>query len=218
MRYIPRNRSAAAGYMFCSAALICASLLNCQVSSAQAVRRKHVTWVSPQAVPLQLNGYQVKEVSEPNSARRAYIRRDTDSEWIPFYALERYLLVTLGNRRRLVLINDCPATKFCRVMIADLALHKSRQIDQPAIEMYRRDAQPDNRLIVIPQAYAFSPGDKQVLINMELIYISVPVAQRKLVERLNKSYKNWWYVVDSISGQVLREHRTNRMPNRWWTS
>ncbi|HXM50802.1 MAG TPA: hypothetical protein VN956_23365 [Pyrinomonadaceae bacterium] len=103
-------------------------------------------------------------------------------------------------------------------MIADLALHKSRQIDQPAIEMYRRDAQPDNRLIVIPQAYAFSPGDKQVLINMKLIYISVPVAPRKLVERLNKSYKNWWYVVDSISGQVLREHRTNRTPKRWWTS
>jgi hypothetical protein len=216
MRYIPRNRSAAAGYMFCCAALICASLLNCQVSSAQTVRRKDVTWVSPQDVPLRLNGYEVKEVTEPNSARRAYIRRDTDSKWIPFYDLERYLLVTLGNRRRLVLINDCPATKFCKVMIADLASHKSRQIDQPAIEMYRRDARPDNRLIVIPQAYAFSHDDKQVLINMELIYISVE--QRKLAERLNKSYKNWWYVVDSISGQVLREHRTNRMPKRWWAS
>jgi hypothetical protein len=218
MRYIPRNRSAAAGCIFCCAAVICVSLLNCQVSSAQAVRRKDVTWVSPPAVPLQLNGYEVKEVTEPNSALRAYIRRDTDSKWIPFYARERYLLVTLGNRRRLVLINDCPATKFCKVMIADLASHKSRQIDQPAIEMYQRDARPDNRLIVIPQAYAFSPNDKQVLINMELIYISVPVEQRKLVERLNKSYKNWWYVVDAVSGQVLREHRTNRMPKRWWGS
>src|SRR5687768_1535786 len=122
MRYILRKRSAAAGYMFCCAALICASVLDCQVSSAQSVRRKDVTWVSPQTLPLQLNGYEVKEeVTEPNSALTAYIRRDTDNKWIPFYARERYLLVTLGNRRRLVLINDCPATKFCKVMIADLA-------------------------------------------------------------------------------------------------
>ena len=218
MRYILRNRSEGAGYTLCCAALTCASLLNCQISSAQAVRRRDVTWVSPQAVPLQLNGYDVKEVTEPNSARMAYIRRDTDSMWIPFYAHERYLLVTLGNQRRLVLINDCPGTKSCKVMIADLARHRSRQIDQPALEMYRRDARSDNRLIIIPQAYAFSPDDKQVLINMELIYISVPTEPRELVERLNKSYKNWWYVVDSITGGVLREYRTSRIPKRWWAS
>jgi phosphotransferase family enzyme len=146
LRQIPGKGSA--GYMFCCAALICASLLNCQVSFAQAVRRKDVTWVSPRAVPLRLNGYEVKAVTEPNSARRAYIRRDTDSKWIRCYTGERYLLMTLGNRRRVVLINDCPATKFCKVMIADLASHESRQIDQPAIEMYQRDARPDNRLIV----------------------------------------------------------------------
>jgi hypothetical protein len=218
MRYLPHNCSLAGGYMFCCAALICVSLLSCQTSSAQAVRRRGVTWVFPPAVPLQLNGYEVKEVTEPNSARRAYIRRDTDSKWIPFYALERYLLVTLGNRRKLVLINDCPATKLCKVMIADLASHKSRQIDQPAVEMYQRDARLDNRLIIIPQAYTFSPDDKQVLINMELIYISVPVEPRELVERLNRTYKNWWYVVDSISGRVLREYHTSRITKRWWAS
>src|SRR6266404_5161410 len=171
MRYIPHNRSSAAGYTFCWAALICASLLSCQTSSAQTVTRRGVTWVSPSIVPLRLDGYQVKEVAESNGERRAYIRRDSDREWIPFYLNERHLLVTLGNRRRLVLLNDCPATKFCKVMIANLASHKSRQLDQAAIEIYRRDACPDKRLIMIPQAYAVSPDDKQVLINMELSYI-----------------------------------------------
>ena len=212
MRYIPHNRSLAAGYLFCCAALMCASLLSCQTSSAQAVlRRRGFTWVFPPAVPLQLNGYEVKEVAEPNGAFRDYIRRDSDRKWIPFYVRERYLLVTLGNRRRLVLINDCPATKFCKVMVADLASHKNREIDQQAIEMYRRDARPDERLMIIPQAHAFSPDDKQVLINMELIYISVPAEPRELGERLNRSYKNWWYVVDSKSGRVLREYRTSRI-------
>jgi hypothetical protein len=103
-------------------------------------------------------------------------------------------------------------------MIADLALHKTRQVDHPATEMYRRGARPDNRLIITPQAYAFSPDDKQVLINMELIYISVPAEPSALAERLNRSYKNWWYVVDSTSGRVLREYRTSKTPTRWWVS
>jgi hypothetical protein len=92
------------------------------------------------------------------------------------------------------------------------------QIDQPAIEMYRRNAHPDDRLVVIPQAYAFSRDDRQVLIHMELIYISVPTEPRELVERLNKSYRDWWYVVDSMTGRVLREYRTNRISQRRWAS
>ena len=217
VRYILQNRSAAARYICCCAAL-CTSLLSCETSLAQAVSRRGVTWVSPTDVPLQLNGYEVKEVAEPNSAPKVYIKPDGDRRWIPFFVRERYVLVTLGNRRRLVLINDCPATKFCKVMIADLATHKTRQVDQPAIEMYRRDARPDNRLIVISQAYAFSPDDRQVLIKMELIYVSVPAEPRELVERLNRGYQNWWYVVDSISGRVLREYRTSMIPTRWWAS
>jgi len=218
VRYIPHNRSAAARYVCCCAALFCTCLLSWVASSAQAVSRRGVTWVSPTVAPLQLKEYEVKEFAEPNGPPRAYIKRDGDRKWIPFFVRERSVLMTLGNRRRLVLINDCPATKFCKVMIADLASHKSRQVDQPAIEMYRRDARMDNRLIIIPQAYAFSPDDKQVLINMELIHISVSAEPRELVDRLNGIYKNWWYVVDSVSGRVLREYRTGLIPRRWWDS
>jgi hypothetical protein len=185
---------------------------------AQAVSRRGVIWVFPTDAPLRLKGYQVRELAEPNGPPRAYIKTDDDRKWIPIVARERYLLVTLGNRRRLVLANSCPATKFCKVMIVDLVSQKSWQVDQPAIERYRRDARLDNRLIIVPQAYAFSPDDKQVLINMELIYTSVPAETRGLAESLNRSYKNWWYVVDSIRGRVLREYRTSRIPRRWWAS
>ena len=199
------------------AALVCTFLLSHQTSYAQTVRRRGISWVSPGAAPLRLNGYEVKAVIEPNGLRRAYIRRDSDREWIPFYTDERFLLVTLGNQKRLVLINDCPATKFCKVMVADLASHKNRQVDQQAIEMYRRNARPDERLMIIPQAYAFSSDDRQILINMELIYISIS-AEKKYqaeVDRLAKSYKNWWYVIDTESRRVLREYRTSKIPKQW---
>ena len=216
MKRIPHTYSLVAEYIFCCVVLICATLLSYQISSAQVVRRRGVTWVFPPAAPVRLNGYEVKEVVEPSGILKAYIRRDSDREWIPFYHRERYLLVTLGNQKQLVLINDCPATKFCKVMVADLASRQSRQLDQRAIEMYRRNARPDKRLIIIPQAYAFSPDDRRVLINMELIYISVPAEQHDLAVRLNRSYKNWWYVVDSTSGRVLREYRTSKLSKRWW--
>lgn len=185
---------------------------------AQIIQRKGVSWVAPATKILRLNGYEVKEVTELNGIRRAYIRRGIDNEWIPFYARERFLLVTLGNRRRLVLINDCPATKFCKVIVADLTSGKVRQIDLQAVEIYRRNASPDKRLVIVPQAYAFSPDDRQALINMELIYIRVPGDEKEVAERVNKSYKHWWYVVDSASGSVLREYRASKIPKRWWTS
>ncbi len=59
-------------------------------------------------------------------------------------------------------------------------------------------------------------GHRKNLINMKLIYISVPAEQRELANRLNSSYKNWWYVVDSANGRVLREYRST-LPRKWWT-
>jgi hypothetical protein len=204
--------------LFCWAAFICTYLLFCETCSAQTVRRRGIAWASPVVVPVRLNGYEVKSIAEPNGTIRAYIKRTKDREWLPFYEVERFLLVTLGNRKQLVLINDCPATKFCRTMVVDLRSHRKKQLDRSADEMYRRNARPDNRLVIIPQAYAFSPDDRTALINMELIYVSVPVEPTELAERLSASYKNWWYVVSSQTGRVMREYRTSKVPKRWWRS
>jgi hypothetical protein len=101
-------------------------------------------------------------------------------------------------------------------MVVNLASRKSWQIDRSAARTYLQNAAPDKHLILIPQAYAFSPNDSKVLINMELIYVSAPAEQRQLVDRLGMSYRNWWYVVDSVSGRVLREYRTSRLSRSWW--
>ena len=185
-------------------------------SVAQTIERRGVMWVAPTSEALWLNGYEVKEESDSDGIRREYIRRAEDKRWIPFYTRERYVLVTLGHRRNLVLVNDCPATKFCKVIVVNLFSGENKQIDTSATKTYQRNASPDERLIIIPQAYAFSPDDRKVLINLELIYISVPAEQRELANRLNSSYKNWRYVVDSANGRVLREYRTSTLPRKWW--
>ncbi len=185
-------------------------------SVAQTIERRSVMWVAPTSETLSLHGYEVKEETESDSIRKEYIRRAEDRRWIPFYTCERYVLVTLGHRKNLVLVNDCPATKSCRVMAVNLSSGKIRQINTSATKTYQRNASPDGRLIIVPQAYAFSPSDRKVLINMKLIYISVPAEQRELANRLNSSYKNWWYVVDSANGRVLREYRST-LPRKWWT-
>jgi|SRR5215813_5147331 len=186
------------------------------VCLAQTVNRRGVTWVAPKSDTLSLNRYEVKEETDAYGTRREYIRTTKGGGWILFYTNERSVLVTLGHRRRLVLVNDCPATKSCKVMVVNLASRKSRQIDRSATGAYLRHASPDKRLIIIPQAYAFSPNDSKVLINMELIYVSASAEQPQLVDRLNSSYRNWWYVVDSMSGRVLREYRTSRLSRSWW--
>jgi len=183
-------------------------------SAAQNVRQKDVTWIWPVGEILRLKGGEVKQELVSDGVTKVYIKRDRDEEWISFYVGERNVGVALGHRKQLVLINDCPATKFCKVMTVDLASRKSRQIDLRAIGMYRRNARPNNSLIFIPQAYAFSPDDKQVLVNMEHVYTSVSTAE--MAAQLSKTYKNWWYIVDSTNGRVLREYRTSKLPPRWW--
>src|SRR5262247_3261745 len=84
------------------------------VSPAQTINRNGVTWVAPIREILSLNSYKVKEETDADGIRREYIRRTNDRAWIPFYTNERSVLVTLGHRRSLVLVNDCPATKSCK--------------------------------------------------------------------------------------------------------
>src|ERR1043165_9481553 len=98
---------------------VTACLIFSSVCSAQAVNRRGVTWVAPKSEILSLNNYEEKEETDAGGIRREYIRTTKDGEWIPFYTSERSVLVTLGHRRRLVLVNDCPATKSCKVMVVN---------------------------------------------------------------------------------------------------
>src|SRR6266536_393175 len=193
-------------------------LLIYSTASAQVVKRGNATWVGLKpGVTYRLEGYEVCEYITPGEniyTRSAYIKRDGDREPHLFYTHGRQIVVTLGHRRSLVLINDWEATKFGKVVVANLRSGEKRQIDSGALKMYRRHARPDRRLRIVPEAYGFSPHDRQVLIKMVKEGVSAVTAEESA--RSSKTYKEWWYVVRSGNGQVEREYRTNKIPQRWW--
>jgi hypothetical protein len=193
-------------------------LLIYSTASAQVVERGNATWAGLKpGVTYRLDGYEVSEHINPdenNYTRSAYIKRDADKEPRLFYTHARQIVVTLGHRRSLVLINDFEATKSGKVVVANLRSGEKRQIDSVALKMYRQHARPDRRLWIVPEAYGFSPHDRQVLLKMVKEDVSAVTAEESA--RSSKTYKEWWYVVRSGNGQVVREYRTNKIPQRWW--
>ena len=108
-------------------------LLIYSTASAQVRERGHATWVGLKpGVTYRLEGYEVSEYITPGEniyTRSAYIKRDSDREPHLFYTHGRQIVVTLGHRRSLVLINDWEATKFGKVVVANLRSGEKRQID-----------------------------------------------------------------------------------------
>jgi hypothetical protein len=181
-------------------------LLIYSAASAQVVRRRNATWVGLKpGVTYRLEGYEVAEYitqGENNSDLSAYIKRDGDKEPRLFYTHHRQIVVTLGHRRSLVLINDWEATHSGKVVVANLRSGEKRQIDLLALKMYRRYAAPDRRLWIVPEAYGLSPHDRQVLIKMVKEDVSAVTAEESA--QSSKTYKEWWYVVGSGNGQVVQ--------------
>jgi hypothetical protein len=204
--------------MTCRVFIVFTLLLIYSTVSAQVVERGNATWVGLKpGVTYQLEGYEVTEHITPGEnsyTRSAYIKRDGDKEPRLFYTHGRQIVVTLGHRRSLVLINDWEATKSGKVVVANLRSGEKRQIDSEALKMYRQHARPDRHLWIVPTAYSFSPHDRQVLIKMVKEDVSAVTAEESA--RSSKTYKEWWYVVDSGNGQVMREYQTNKIPQRWW--
>ena len=193
-------------------------LLTYSTASAQVVQRRNATWVGLKpGVTYRLEGYEVSEYITPgekNYTMCAYIKRDGDKEPRLFYTHGRQIVVTLGHRRSLVLINDWEATKSGKVVVANLRSGEKRQIDSAALKIYRQHAAPDRRLWIVPEAYGFSPHDSQVLLKMVKEDVSAATAEESA--RASQTYKEWWYVVCSRNGQVVREYRTNKIPRTWW--
>jgi len=189
---------------------------NESVPAFQLVKRQGTTWADLKPnQPVLLNGAEITEQLDPSTrVRKDYIKRGTDKEPILFYTHHRGIVVTVGHRGHTVLINDHEASKSSKVIAVNLDTKQARQIDVAAIEMYRRNASPDARLWIAPDAYAFSPDDRQVLITMQLIDISASTPEEAVKAKL--TYKQWWYIVDCDNGQVVHEYRTNELPEHWW--
>lgn len=160
-------------------------------------------------------GFDIYEEFDPaNYVRKDYIKRSDYKKPILFYTHGRGISMTLGHKRRLALIEDEEATKSVKVMVVDLKKGEQKKIDTLASKRFKEETLPNPALIVVPVPYAFSPDDAQVLIKMELIYISV--ATPDSAECIEHTFKQRWYAVSSKSGRVLRVFPGKEMPAGWW--
>jgi hypothetical protein len=147
--------------------------------------------------------------------RSVYIKRETDSVPVLIYTHKRRIKATPGHRTQLVLINDYFATKTCKVIVADIESGSNWRIDQQALRQYLQTAPKDCfPRQSIPEAIAFSPDDKMVLIAMKSDYVARSAEE---AGQFGNRFKIWSYVVDCDNGSVLHTYRTNTVvPISWW--
>ena len=158
--------------------------------------------------------YIFQEDFNPDSLeRRVYVRRPGEQERRLIFTHFRGVSECVGPSGHLALINSFLATKAVEVYAADLSSGRSWRIDAQAVELYKDRAHPNPALIIVPNGEDMSPGDGEALLRMDLIYASVPTPEQ--AEQVGKTFQQWWYVVDSRDGKVLREYRTPA-PMKWW--
>ncbi len=71
------------------------------------------------------------------------------------YIHQRGISLTVGHQGHSVLIHDYFATKVCKVVTIDLDPGGVREIDSAAVREYARSANPNSRLIIVPDAQSF---------------------------------------------------------------
>ena len=186
-------------------------------AQSQIARRRNTTWIGPRVDEVyRVNNYEITErnCSSDEWPLCVFIKRVFDKRPIQFYVHHRGIAATLGHRTRLVLINDYFSTKLAKIEVANLNSGSSKEIDRQALAMYRRHVKPEHRLRIVPEAYEFSRDDRKVLLKMVMEYVSAATETESVAA--SRSYKEWWYSVDSRTGKVIREYRTNRIPKHWW--
>ncbi|HKM89484.1 MAG TPA: hypothetical protein VJX29_02630 [Candidatus Acidoferrales bacterium] len=186
-------------------------------SAAQIFQQSGSEWVSfrePGRI-YKVAGFEIwQTLDSEHYEREVYLRKTGEESSRLIYSHHREISLTVGHQGRTVLINDYAATKTCKVVTVELATGKESEVGSAAVKQYVRSANPDSRLVVVPEAQGFSPDDRQVLIKMKLVYVSFQNAEQAATIRA--TFKPRWYAVESYSGHVLREYRTGQFPEGWW--
>lgn len=120
----------------------------------------------------------------------------------------------VGHRDRLLLIDDSCATKCERVLVGDADTGKTWRVDEPAMETYKRNFSPAPNLIITAYPIDFSPDDRQVLLSVRLVYVSVGSAGE--AGSVAMTFVKVWYAVNSESGLVSGEYRSDPSHENWW--
>lgn len=113
----------------------------------------------------------------------------------------------MGNSKRYILINDSPATHVNNVLVEDLKSGKNWNIDGDSIERYKLLCVNIDDPMIISIGKGFSPDDKKILLKTGLSSGSFGMAEPP-------PYRS--YVVDLQSGKILKEYKTDKIPNHWW--
>ena len=146
--------------------------------------------------------------------RREFIQRSTDKKPILYYQHERIIEPILGHQGNLLLINDHDCVDCNNVLICDLNTLKSKRINKQVFDHYKNFVSIDpNTQISTPQAIGLSPDDLMVLIHMDFSYAGGPLPE---VQKAQRKYRDWSYVVDSTTGNILKIYKTKAVPSEWW--
>ena len=158
--------------------------------------------------------YSFREDFNPDTfERKVYVQRRGDNKPRLIFTHSRGVSMCVGPSGRLALINSEPATKTVEVYTSDLSSGRNWRIDEQAMDLYVRNAKPNPALVIVPKGEDMSADDGEALLRIDLIYISVGTPEE--AEKVGRTFKEWWYVVDTRNGKVLREYRTPAPP-RWW--
>lgn len=152
-----------------------------------------------------------------------YVRRSSQ-EPFKFISKEARQFADIGISpdRKLLLINaPCSVKTWC-VSVAGIPAGRSRIISGEAQRSFKKDVlssdsiQPGTAVSVYPIGDSFSPDKTRVLLK---IYLVISPSDSKLKrENLTvlKNFKPKYYVVDTMSGNILKEYRSGELTGEWW--
>jgi hypothetical protein len=138
--------------------------------------------------------------------RHFYVQLTPQSKPILFFTNERGVDPILGHHKQYMVVNDEAAHGANEIHVVDLSTGKDWKIDGALLIAYlsvfdKRDTRP-----ILPYAAGLSPDDKQVLIQMTL----------GCGNGTDPDEPSRDYVVDLKSGKILKEYKTDKIPDHWW--
>ncbi len=167
----------------------------------------------PSLVSSQFGPYTFTQKYDTNAYMgEIYVQRDGGEPLLVFRS-QGYSELLIGHHGEQCLVNNYPATKGFDVYAVNLATGTNGRIDQQALKMFSENSGADPVLLIVAAGEALSPDDRQALLSINLIYIRVGTKEE--AERAGKTFKKWWYAVNSSSGEVLHEYRAPSVPREW---
>ena len=120
-----------------------------------------------------------------------------------FYTHSRAVDIILSNSERYLLLNDAFATKANKVVVVDIATGLQRDAGAEPLAEYRRTCNPDKRLWILSVGKGFSPDDRCVLVEIELVFVNT--SDYATAGELGDGFARRWYLVSAGSGSVVSE-------------